>query len=52
MSGDQKTLFACIQHPGEDGGLPNALSNWPDGDMPRPSVVAVRHLRGRVIGNR
>jgi secreted PhoX family phosphatase len=52
MGGDQKTLFACIQHPGEDGGLPNRLSNWPDGDRPRPSVVAVRHIRGREIGNR
>ncbi len=52
ISGDQKTLFATIQHPGEDRGLPNPISNWPDGDMPKPSVVAVRHLRGKVIGSR
>jgi hypothetical protein len=52
MSGDQKTLFATIQHPGEDGGLPNALSRWPDdSDVPRPSVIAVRHGRGKSIGH-
>jgi hypothetical protein len=51
VSGDMRTLFASIQHPGEGSGLPNSKSNWPDGDMPRPSVVAVRHVRGRMLGS-
>jgi secreted PhoX family phosphatase len=51
VSGDMRTLFSSIQHPGEGSGLPNAKSNWPDGDMPRPSVVAVRHVRGRMLGS-
>jgi secreted PhoX family phosphatase len=51
FSDDNRTLFCAIQHPGEDGGLPNAVSNWPDrGTCPRPSVVAVRHAEGGRIG--
>lgn len=51
-SGDGRTLFASIQHPGEGAGLPNAASSWPDGTNypPRPSVIAVRHRKGRKIG--
>jgi secreted PhoX family phosphatase len=52
VTGDMRTLFASIQHPGEGGGLPNALSNWPDGDMPRPSVIAVHHIHRRILGSR
>ncbi|MCG5053291.1 MAG: PhoX family phosphatase [Myxococcales bacterium] len=52
-STDDRTLFACIQHPGEGGGLPNTLSSWPDNTNtpPRPAVVAVRHLANRKIGS-
>jgi hypothetical protein len=48
ISGDETTLFTSIQHPGEGGGLPNALSAWPDGTNlpPRPSVIAVRRTAG------
>jgi secreted PhoX family phosphatase len=51
-SGDGRTLFASIQHPGEGAGLPNSQSSWPDGTSwpPRPSVIAVRHLGGKRIG--
>lgn len=51
-SGDGKTLFASIQHPGEGGGLPNGVSAWPDGTNlpPRPAVIAVWHRRGEDIG--
>ncbi len=51
-SGDGKTLFATIQHPGEGMGLPNSESSWPDGtnNPPRPAVVAVRHVNGKTIG--
>jgi secreted PhoX family phosphatase len=54
VSGDQRTLFASIQHPGENGGLAAPTSHWPDGapNPPRPSVIAVRHKRGKPIGNR
>jgi hypothetical protein len=51
LTGDMRTLFASIQHPGEGRGLPNDQSNWPDGDMPRPGVVAVRHVDQRAIGS-
>ena len=48
---DDKTLFCAIQHPGEGGGYPNKVSNWPDrGAIPRPSLIAVRHPDGRKIG--
>jgi secreted PhoX family phosphatase len=52
-SADGRTLFATIQHPGEDQGLPNAVSSWPDGTNlpPRPSVVAVRHVQKKRIGS-
>lgn len=52
-SADGRTLFASIQHPGEDGGLPNTVSSWPDGTNlpPRPAVVAVRHERNGKIGS-
>jgi len=35
-------MFCAVQHPGEvDGAFPdNRASTWPDGDQPRPSVVA------------
>ena len=51
FSPDNRTLFCAIQHPGEEGGFPNAVSNWPDrAIVARPSVVAVRHNDSRKIG--
>ncbi|MEW6299682.1 MAG: PhoX family phosphatase [Thermodesulfobacteriota bacterium] len=49
---DNHTLFVAVQHPGEDGGLANPASRWPDGDIARPSVIAVTKIgRGSpVIG--
>jgi uncharacterized protein len=37
---DGKTPFLSVQHPGEDN-KENPTSNWPDGDIPRPAVVAI-----------
>jgi uncharacterized protein len=39
---DRKTLFLAIQHPGEESESPdNPTSTWPDGDVPRSSLVAI-----------
>jgi uncharacterized protein len=49
---DQRTVFVAVQHPGEiDGATPDEpASRWPDGDQPRPSVVAVWHRGGKPVG--
>jgi secreted PhoX family phosphatase len=52
FSPDNRTLFCAIQHPREDGGVPNAVSNWPNRSAyPLPSVIAIRHERGGTIGD-
>ncbi len=39
---DGKTLFLAIQHPGEETeSVDEPTSTWPDGDIPRPAVVAI-----------
>ncbi len=39
---DGKTLFLAVQHPGEESEDPNEpTSRWPDGDVPKSSVVAI-----------
>ncbi|MBM6550508.1 PhoX family protein [Marinomonas ostreistagni] len=44
-SADRTTMFISIQHPGEDGN-----STWPNGGMPRSSVIAISREDGAVIG--
>jgi secreted PhoX family phosphatase len=44
MTPDNRSLFAAIQHPGEGSknlDQANLTSRWPDGDFPRPSIVAI-----------
>jgi secreted PhoX family phosphatase len=44
MTPDNRSLFAAIQHPGKGSKNldPASLTTrWPDGDFPRPSVIAV-----------
>ena len=44
MTPDDRTLFASVQHPGEGSKNlepANLTSRWPDGDIPKPSVVVV-----------
>ncbi len=42
FSPDYKTLFLSVQHPGEVSESANKLtSRWPDGDIPKPSVVTL-----------
>jgi secreted PhoX family phosphatase len=51
LTPDDRTLFASIQHPGEGSKNlepANLTSRWPDGEFPRPSVVAV--TKADVIG--
>ena len=47
---DFGTLFVSVQHPGEGDGLDEPSSTFPDGDFPRPSVVAAYKNDGGVVG--
>lgn len=42
LTPDADTLFVSIQHPAEGTTLANPLHAWPDGDVPRPTVIAIR----------
>jgi secreted PhoX family phosphatase len=43
FSPDYKTLFLSVQHPGELSSSLNKLtSTWPDGGIPKPSVVTLQ----------
>lgn len=47
FAADGATLFASIQHPGEDGTLTEPMSDWPDRTQPpRPSVIAIWKKQG------
>jgi secreted PhoX family phosphatase len=51
MTPDDKSLFASIQHPGEGSknlDPANLTSRWPDGDIPKPSIIVV--TKADVIG--
>ncbi len=47
---DFATLFVSVQHPGEGGWLAEPTSRFPDGEFPRPSVVAAYKNDGGVVG--
>jgi len=53
---DGRTLFVNIQHPGEtpgersDPAHPDSISSWPDGGRPRSATVAIRRVRGGIVG--
>lgn len=49
FSPDYETLFLSVQHPGEmSSSLDNLTSNWPDGGIPKPSVIT---LKGELLNN-
>lgn len=45
-SADRKTMFVGIQHPGEGGGS----SRFPNGDVPRSSIIAIQRDDGGLMG--
>ena len=51
---DGTTLFLSVQHPAEDAEtLDKVQTLWPDfkdGQLPRPSVVAIRRKDGQPVG--
>jgi uncharacterized protein len=48
---DDTSLFLAIQHPAEESTLEDPSSRWPDGKIPRPSVVVVTRRGGGRIGS-
>ncbi|WP_119681589.1 PhoX family protein [Indioceanicola profundi] len=54
LTEDGDSFLFAVQHPGEGGALlgPDQVSNWPDRDFPKPSVVVVRRNDGGQIGGR
>jgi secreted PhoX family phosphatase len=49
LTPDDTTLFVSIQHPAEGTTIDRPMHRWPDGDVPRPTVVAV--TKGAGWGN-
>jgi uncharacterized protein len=50
---DSTTLFLSVQHPAEGSSMDNPSTRWPEfkeGMPPRPSVIAITHAKGKVIG--
>jgi secreted PhoX family phosphatase len=52
LTGDDRSVFVAVQHPGEIDGatLDDPASFWPDGDFAKPAVVVTWRLDGGPIG--
>jgi secreted PhoX family phosphatase len=52
ITGDDRSVFVAVQHPGEISGasVDRPASTWPDGDFAKPSVVVTWRLDGGPIG--
>ncbi|WP_213451500.1 PhoX family protein [Rhizomonospora bruguierae] len=52
ITGDNRSVFVAVQHPGEITGasLEEPASTWPDGDFSKPGVVVTWRLDGGAIG--
>ncbi|MEV6635796.1 PhoX family phosphatase [Actinoplanes sp. NPDC051470] len=53
VTGDDRSVFAAVQHPGEITGASqqNPASTWPDGDFAKPAVVVSWRLDGGPVGS-
>ncbi|MFF5172734.1 PhoX family protein [Micromonospora sp. NPDC000089] len=53
VTGDNRSVFVAIQHPGEISGasVEKPASTWPDGDYAKPGVVVTWRLDGGPIGS-
>ncbi|MFF5082118.1 PhoX family protein [Actinoplanes sp. NPDC000266] len=53
ITGDDRSVFVAVQHPGEITGatIDNPASTWPDGDFAKPAVVVTWNLHNRAIGS-
>ncbi|WP_025618991.1 PhoX family protein [Salinispora cortesiana] len=53
ITGDNRSVFVAVQHPGEISGasIENPASTWPDGDYAKPGVVVTWRLDGGPIGS-
>lgn len=53
ITGDNRSVFVAVQHPGELSGasVEKPASNWPDGDYAKPGVVVAWRLDGGPIGS-
>jgi uncharacterized protein len=53
ITGDDRSVFVAVQHPGEITGATqqNPASTWPDGDYAKPAVVVTWRLDGGPIGS-
>jgi secreted PhoX family phosphatase len=53
ITGDDRSVFTAVQHPGEITGatVANPASTWPDGDFAKPAVVVTWRLDGGPIGS-
>ncbi|MFI5493993.1 PhoX family protein [Actinoplanes sp. NPDC051859] len=53
VTGDDRSVFVAVQHPGEISGasLEKPASTWPDGDFAKPAVVVTWRLDGGPVGS-
>ncbi|MGC4853696.1 PhoX family protein [Micromonospora sp. DT4] len=53
ITGDNRSVFVAVQHPGEITGasVENPASNWPDGDYAKPGVVVTWRPDGGPVGS-
>nr|WP_221380456.1 PhoX family phosphatase [Actinoplanes polyasparticus] len=53
ITGDDRSVFVAVQHPGEISGatVDKPVSTWPDGDYAKPAVVVSWRLDGGPIGS-
>jgi secreted PhoX family phosphatase len=53
ITGDDRSVFVAVQHPGEITGatIDNPASTWPDGDFAKPAVAVAWRLDGGRVGS-